>query len=235
MAILSNEQLEELRQFDTPTISNAIELFNVRPRTQGFMGPEIKCIVPYDKPIIGYAVTAKMSALKPPTPEQNELLIKYYEKVKETTFPTISVIQDIDPSPIGSFWGDIQASIHKALGCVGVITNGGVRDLDGVKEIDFRFFASCVLVSHAYDHLEEINCPVYVGGLTVYPGELLYADKHGVISIPHEVAPKLAEACKKVQSYERVIIDGCRRKFDMGINIQELIRLRKEMEKLRDM
>jgi regulator of RNase E activity RraA len=232
--ILTHEQLEELRQFDTPTISNAIELFNIRLRTQGFMDPEIRCIIPYDKPIIGYAVTAKMSARKPPTSEQNKLLIKYYEKVKETPSPTISVFQDIDPSPIGSFWGDIQTSIHKALGCVGVITNGGVRDLDGVKEIGFRFFAGCVLVSHAYDHIEEINCPVNVGGLTVNPGDLLHADKHGVILIPHEIAPKLAEACRKVQSYEKVIIDGCRNKFDIGLEINELIRLRREMERLRD-
>ena len=130
MNLLTAEQLEELRGFDTPTVSNAIERFAVRPHTEGFMSPMIKCILPCDKPVIGYACTAKISAMRPPTPEQQGLLVSYYAKVKETPFPTLAVIEDIDPAPVGSFWGEVQSSIHKALGCTGVITSGGVRDLD---------------------------------------------------------------------------------------------------------
>lgn len=234
MDLLTGEQLEELVQFDSPTVSNAIESFNIRPRTEGFMGPQIKCIIPYDKPIVAYAATAKMSASKPATPQQRKMIIDYYRKVKEMASPTIAVIQDIDPVPIGSFWGDVHASIHKALGCVGAITNGGVRDIDGVKELGFRFFASCVLVSHAYDHIEEYDCPVEVGGLTIHPGDLLHADKHGVILIPHEIAPMLADACRKVQYYEEPVLRGCREKFEEGIEIDELIKLREEMARRRD-
>ncbi|MDR3588795.1 MAG: RraA family protein [Negativicutes bacterium] len=229
MPILTESQLEELRNFDSPTIANAIERFKIRPFTEGFMGPEIKCILPCEKPVVGYACTAKVSALKPPTPKQIELWMAYYEKIKETPFPTISVIEDTDQRPIGAFWGEVQASIHKALGCVGVATNGGVRDLDEADKLGFKYFASCILVSHAYIHVEEVDCTVNVGGLTVRPGDLLHADKHGVVLIPQEIAPQLAEACRMAQWAEEPVIRGCREKFATGATIEEIRAWRQEM------
>ncbi len=232
MTILSPAQLEELRNFDTPTIANAIERFKIRPNTEGFMGPEIKCILPLDRPIIGYACTAKISALRPPTEEQKGLNMPYYAKVKATP-SAITVIEDLDPKPVGSFWGEVQASIHTALGCKGVVTNGGVRDLDEVQRLNFGYFASCVLVSHAYVHLEAFDCPVNVGGLTVKPGDLLHADKHGVIVIPHEIAPDLADACRKAAWAEEPVIHGCRERFVTGVGLEELAEWRQEMAKRR--
>lgn len=233
MPLLTEKQLEELRRFDSPTISNAIERFNIRPFTEGFMGPEIKCVLPCDKPVVGYACTAKVSALRPPTPEQTELWMTYYAKIKETPAPTISVIEDVDPQPIGAFWGEVQASIHRALGCVAVATNGGVRDLDEADKLGFKYWANCILVSHAYIHVEEVDCTVSVGGLTVRPGDLLHADKHGVVLIPHEIAPALAEACRKAQWAEEPVIQGCRAKFTTGATIEELKAWRQEMARRR--
>ena len=229
MPLLTEHQLEELRNFDTPTISNAIERFEIRPFTAGFTGPEIKCILPCDKPIIGYVCTAKISAVKPPSREQQEMLTAYYETIKQMYKPTLAVLEDIDPSPIGSFWGEVQASIHKALGCIGVVTNGGVRDLDEVHKLGFKYFASCVLVSHAYVHIEDFDCPVNIGGLTVRPGYLLHADKHGVIMIPEEIAPEVAEACRKAQWAEEPVIQGCKKKFDVGASMEEIKKWRQEM------
>ena len=233
MKYLSAEALEELRKFDTPTISNAIERFNVRPFTEGFMGPEIKCILPCDRPVVGYACTAKISALRPPTAEQKEMAMAYYEKVQATPAPAIAVIEDVDPQPVGSFWGEVQGSIHKALGAAGVVTNGGVRDLDEVERLGFKYFASCVLVSHAYVHVEAYDCPVRVGGLTVRPGDLLHADKHGVVLIPHEIAPALAEACRKAQWAEEPVLEGCRKGFTGGISLADLKEWRQEMARRR--
>ena len=226
MPNLTKEQLEELRNFDSPTISNAIETFNIRPRTEGFMGPEIKCILPYEKPIIGYAATAIISSVTPPNSRQKEMLYNSYANVKKTPSPTFLVIQDKDPIPIGSFWGEVQATTHSALGCVGTITNGGVRDLDEVSQLDFGFFASCILVSHAYVHIVDYNCPINVGGLTINPGDLLHADKHGVVLIPEKISLQLAEACKRVQLSEKLIIEGCREKINIGIEIDEIRQLR---------
>lgn len=228
MSNLTKHQLEELRKFDSPTISNAIETFNVRPRTEGFMGPEIKCILQYKKPTIGYVATAIISSVKPPNSCQKEMLYDSYANVKKTPSPTFLVIQDIDPIPIGSFWGEVQTTIHSALDCVGTITNGGVRDLDEVSRLGFGYFASCILVSHAYVHIVDYNCPVKVGGLTINPGDLLHADKHGVVLIPEEISLRLAEACKKVQLSEKPIIKGCREKISNGIEIDEIRKLREK-------
>ncbi|MBD3308893.1 RraA family protein [candidate division KSB3 bacterium] len=233
MSRLTPAQLEELREFDSPTVSNAIEFFDIRPRTEGFMGPEIKCILPYRKPMIGYACTATISSLEPPTPEQKALVYDYYANVKQAPTPTVVVIQDLDPVPIGSFWGEVHASIHKALGCVGVITNGGVRDLDEVRALEFGYFASCVLVSHAYDHIEDYDCPVQVGGLTIQPGDLLHADQHGVVLIPPEIAPELAAACRQAHYAEEPVIQGCRTKFESGVSLEELRQWREEMQRRR--
>jgi len=225
---LTKDQLEELRSFDSPTISNAIETFNVRPRTEGFMGPEIKCILHNKKPVIGYAATAIISSMKPPNSRQKEMLYESYANVKKTPSPTFFVIQDIDPIPIGSFWGEVQATTHSALGCVGTITNGGVRDLDEVSQLGFGYFTSCILVSHAYVHIVDYNCSVNVGGLTINPGDLLHADKHGVVLIPEEISLELVEACKRVQLSEKPIIEGCREKISIGIEIDEIRKLREK-------
>jgi len=230
-AVLTREQLEQLAQFDTPTISNAVEFFNLRPKTQGFMSPEIKSMLPIEKPMVGYACTVKVSASNSPTSEQMAMWMDYYKKIHENQGPVIAVVQDIDPVPVGSFWGEVNATTHKALGCIGTITQGGVRDLNEVNNFRFGYFASCILVSHAYIHIEEFDCPVEVGGMTVYPGDLIHADKHGAIVIPKEIAPKLAEACRMAAYAEEPVIWGGRKAIESGqkVDLEELRQWRSEM------
>jgi 4-hydroxy-4-methyl-2-oxoglutarate aldolase len=232
--MLTAQQIEELKQFDTPTISNAIEFFGVRPRTEGAMRPTIRKMFENGRRIVGYAATAKMSATVPPTDAQKALAMDYYTRVKTAPKPTLTVLQDLDPEPRGSFWGEVQVSIHRSLGCTGVITNGGVRDLDEVQELGFEYFASCLLVSHANVHLEAVDCPVEVGGLTVRPGDLLHADRHGVALIPAAVAPHLAEACRAAQAAEVPVIGNCRPHFGAGdVDLDRLAGWRTEMNTLR--
>jgi regulator of RNase E activity RraA len=124
--------------------------------------------------------------------------------------PRVVVIQDLDvPAGIGAFWGDVQSNLHRALGCVGAVTNGGVRDLDEVRALGFHFFAGCISVSHAYVHLVDAGIPVEVGGLTVRPGDVLHGDQHGVISIPLEIAERIEEGIAKVDRIERELITYC--------------------------
>jgi 4-hydroxy-4-methyl-2-oxoglutarate aldolase len=214
--MLTIQQIEELKKFDTPTVSNGIEFFGVRPRTEGFANPSIRKIFTNDKRTVGYACTAKISALRPPTDQQKKLQNEYYAKVRSAPKPTITVLEDIDPKPIGAFWGEVQSTTHRSLGCIGVVTNGGVRDLDEVKDLDFEYFAGCLLVSHVFVHVDAVDCQVSVGGLTVNPGDLLHADKHGVILIPAEVAPYLAEACRAAQDAELPVLSNCRKHFAKG-------------------
>lgn len=206
---LSPAVLRALQTLSTPTVANAIETFNIRPRNQGFMDASMRCMLPSLGVMVGYAVTAKIRAAEPPAPGAAVPRRRMWEYILSIPEPRVVVIQDLDDPPVGSFWGEVNANIHRALGCVGAVTNGGVRDLDEVEQLGFHLFASQVHVSHAYVHVVEIGTPVEVGGLTVHPGDLLHGDKHGVIQIPLEIAPELFRAAKEVEARERRIIEVC--------------------------
>lgn len=217
---LTREQLEALRQFNTPTVSNAIETFGLRPKTAGFLRPEIGCMFPDMGVMVGYAATAVICASRVPSEAQKALKYAWWEEIRRVPSPRVAVLQDLDyPNPVGSFWGEVNGSIHQALGCVGTVTDGGVRDLDEVEATGFQYFASCVLVSHAYVHLERVGGPVTVGGVEVNPGDLIHADKHGVLVLPAEVADRVAEACRKVDAAERPVIEYCRTTGEVDLKI----------------
>ena len=205
---LSAEELNALLDWPTPAISNAIELFEIRPRNQGFMLPEIQCRFPDLKPMIGYAVTGIISADSsaghrvPPS--------DWWAGVQKSPGPRVAVLHDIDDPVVGSYWGEVNANIHKALGCIGTVTDGSVRDLDEVEELGFNLFSSCITVSHAYVHMIDFGTTVKVGGLRVKPDDLIMGDKHGVISIPHDIARDVPKAAKMVEDWERNIIDFCK-------------------------
>lgn len=210
MQPLPEETLEALRRYNAPTIANAIELFDVRPRNVGFMDHSIRAIFPRMPPVVGYAVTAKIRAARPRAVGVTVGVTDMYTHILSVPAPRIVVVQDLDDPPcIGSLWGEVNGNVHKALGCVAVVTDGGVRDLDEVEALGLPLFAREVIVSHAYVHLVEVGTPVTVGGLTVRPGDLLHGDKHGVISIPHEIAPRIPEAVTALEEYERGIISVC--------------------------
>lgn len=204
---LSPAEIEALRKISTPTMSNAIETFNVRPRSDGFVDSSVRCILPELGVMVGYAYTLTIRASREePSPSPLDV----WKELLEIPEPRVVVIQDLDaPNPIGSYWGEVNGNIHKALGCVGTVTNGGVRDLDEVRELGFHLFASCVLVSHAYVHVVEFGKPVRVGGLTVKPGDLIHADKHGVLRVPPEIARDLPKAAADFEAKEREIISFC--------------------------
>jgi len=206
---LSPEELDALRAIATPTVCNAIETFKVRPRNECFMDSTITCRFPELGPVVGYAVTAKIEASRRPS---NEIpASRVWDEFANVPKPWLVVIGDVDyPSPVGSYWGEVNASVYKALGAVGTVTNGGVRDLPEVRPTGFRFFSSCVLVSHAYVHVVECGGPVSVGGLTVHPGDLLHGDEHGVTSIPIEIARDLPKAAAAIERAERKLIDYAR-------------------------
>jgi len=211
MTDVTAEQLEALRQLSSCTIANAIETFDIMSRSEGFMSPEVRCMFPDLGGMIGYAVTAVIAAEKPPTARVNVPRAEWFDEVLKVPEPRVLVMHDLDyPNPIGSFWGEVQSNVHKTLGCVGTVTDGGVRDLDEMRELGFHAFASSVLVSHAYIHIVDVNVPVTIGGLTVKPGDVIMGDKHGVIGVPVEIAADIPEAARKVEERERTIIGLCR-------------------------
>ncbi|MCH7553485.1 MAG: RraA family protein, partial [Chloroflexi bacterium] len=208
---LTDADLDKLRGITSPTVCNALETFNVRDRSLGFMGPEIKCIFPDLDVMVGYACTVLIGARTAAGPKRRASMPELWEHVASMPGPRILVVQDVDyPRPLGSFWGEVNANIFKAQGCIGTVTDGGVRDLDEVHELGFHYFASDILVSHANLHLIDIGLPVNIGGLEVKPGDLLHGDKHGVTNIPIDLATKLPEAAAQVEQHERRINHFCK-------------------------
>ena len=209
---LSGDELSALKRYDAPTVANAIETFNVRSRSQGFMRPEIRCIFPEMGVMVGYAVTAKIVATSAPAAgEKIASNFDWWDFIQTVPRPRVIVIQDLDNPPcVGSFWGEVQSNIHKALGCAGTVTDGGVRDLNEVGPLGFHFFARDVIVSHAYVRMVEFGTPVEVGGMTVHSGHLIHADRHGVQVVPIDIARDIPAAAERIFTREHRIIDYCK-------------------------
>jgi regulator of RNase E activity RraA len=227
--LLSAEQLEELRRYNTPTISNAIEIFNIRKRHLGFLPHTIRCLFPDLGPIVGYAVTAQTRAAPPTESESGpDIVADYFRYVAAQPGPKIAVGQDLDDPPgLGAQFGEVTAAIHKKLGCVGHITSGCPRDLDEVHALGFQLFGLNPCVSHAYVRLVDFGKPVQIAGVEIRPGDLIHADKHGVCIIPLEIAARLIDACAEVERLEKPLLDMCR---SDTFDLEEYLKARAEMK-----
>lgn len=199
--------IEALRKISSPSVANAIETFKVRPRDQGQMSSDIRTLFPEMGPMVGYAVTCLIRAEPEPQEGHRASTFGWWDHVLSIPAPRVVVVHDLDdPRGQGAQWGEVQANIHKALGCAGVVTDGSVRDLDEVRALGFQFAAAHVSVSHAYVHMVDFGLPVKVAGLWVKPGDLIHADQHGVVTIPPDLAPHIPAAVAKVEADERKII-----------------------------
>jgi regulator of RNase E activity RraA len=208
--ILHDDELEALRRISSPTIANAIETFEVRPRGAGFTAGGVQCFFPERGVLLGYACTAMIHSGQLAATTRLVSRTKYWEYVKAAPFPKLSVVQDLSAQPLGAYWGEVNSNIHLALGSMGVITNGTVRDIVEVRNTAFCMFASGLSVSHGYAHLEDFNRTVTVFGMTVEPGDLVHADQHGAVVIPHEIARHVAKAAKDLEATEQEMIRLCK-------------------------
>jgi 4-hydroxy-4-methyl-2-oxoglutarate aldolase len=200
--------LELLRKFDTPTVCNVIELFDRRPRTAGYMDARIKACFPKMPPMVGYASTATYRSAAPP--RSGDVYASLADQV--ATFaqlpgPVVVVFQDLDDPPAAATFGEVMCTTYKAFGSTGLITSGAARDLDQVEALGFPCFAASTICAHGYCHILQCNLPVHVGGITIYPGDLIHGDRNGVTTIPNEIASAVAEACEEFAAAEAVILD----------------------------
>jgi 4-hydroxy-4-methyl-2-oxoglutarate aldolase len=205
---LSAADLNLLRQYDTPTISNVIELFDVQPRTAGYMDGRIRACFPEMSPVVGYAATATIRLAFPKTDGSvYGSLDEQVSRFAEIPDPPIVVFQDVDDPPVAATFGEIMCSTYQAFGAVGLITSGAARDLDQVRRIGFPAFSNGVICSHGYSHILSIHTPVRVGGLAVRPGDLLHGDANGVTAIPHAIASEVAHAAAEYVAAEGVVLE----------------------------
>ena len=191
--LLTEEELDALRQFDTCMVANAIEIFHVRLRNTGFADASIRCMFLDAPPMVGYAATARLRSGEPPiVGGRFHDRADFWNSILEIPAPRILVLEDMDDPPgRGAFVGDMHAAILKALGCIGYLTNGAVRELPAIRTMGVALFAGSVAVSHAYAHIFDLGATVTVGGMEVRQGNLLHGDRHGVLTVPVEFATKI--------------------------------------------
>jgi regulator of RNase E activity RraA len=227
---LSNDELERLRQFDTCSLSNAIERLNLRPRNEGFMKGEVTCRFPHLQPVIGYAVTARMrSSVTPVDGKYYYVHPEFWNYLAGFSGPRILVIHDSDEEPgLGALLGEAYARISRAFGCVACITNGAVRDLPGIAALDYQVFSGSVAVSHAYAHVVDFGESVEIGGLRISNGDLLHGDLHGVHMIPRRGAAGLAALAEDVLREDRELFELTeRRDFSVAMLAAKLAEAKK--------
>lgn len=211
-ALLTEAELESLRQIGTNMVANAIESFNVRLRNTGFADARVRCMLEDLPPMVGYAVTGRLRSGEPPIGGGTfRDRADFWNSILQVPPPRVLVLEDMDDRPgRGAFVGNVHASILKALGCVGYVTNGAVRELPSVQAMGVQLFAGSVAVSHAYAHIFEIGTVVTVGGLDVKAGDLLHGDRHGVLTVPHQVATRVPAAAERLQRKEDRVIEFCK-------------------------
>ncbi len=232
---ISAQTLAKLRQFDTPTICNVIEVFEVRPRNAGFMDERIRACFPEMPPMVGFAATATFRASA--APRSGDVYSAMEEQVRrfgELSGPAVVVFQDLDNPPVGATIGEIMCTSYQTFGSTGLITSGGARDLDQIRRIGYPVFANSVICAHAYCHVPQVHVPVHMGGLAIFPDDLLHADCNGVTTIPLDIAAEVADAGEEFVAAEAVVLDTL---HSEGANYQRFLEARAEsknrIEKLR--
>ncbi len=209
---MTPELLKLLESVDTPTVCNAIE---VAQGKRGFNAFTRGTMIASDtaRAVVGYAVTAKIRAVAPPTEPPEEIRARrmaYYRLMAEAPKPGVVVIEDEDGAEaIGAFWGEVNTTIHKGFGLSGTLTNGVMRDLGDMAE-DYPVIAGSVGPSHGFVHVTALDVPVEVHGLTVAPGDLVHADRHGAVVVPADVVGQLAAAIAKMQQTEQLVLGPAR-------------------------
>jgi 4-hydroxy-4-methyl-2-oxoglutarate aldolase len=222
----SPQILERLKGFSTCEIANAVEFLNVRLRNVGFSDSSIRCRFPHFPPAVGYAVTLRLHGANPPM-EGGVYVDRtdWWDELVEMPAPHIVVIEDADHRVgTAAFVGGVHAAVVQAMGCVAVMTNGAVRDLDQVERLGFQLFSGNVSVSHAYAHVAKADTPVHVAGLHIAPRDLLHGDQHGIVKIPHGSVERILEIAEQLRSREREILRFCQSDHFSREGLRNLLR-----------
>ncbi|WP_170421921.1 RraA family protein [Ruegeria arenilitoris] len=210
-----------LRKVDTPTVCNAIEMAQGKRGFNQFTRGTMFCSAPSEGAIVGFARTAKIAAVQPPS-EAPEVIrqrrMDYYRYMAEAPAPSVAVVEDVDfPSCIGAYWGEINTSVHKGFGMAGALTNGVMRDLGDMQQ-GFPVIAGSIGPSHGFVHVREIDTPVSIFGLTVNPSDLIHADRHGAVVVPADLIDRIEHAILKLFETERIILNAA---SEPGFNFEK--------------
>jgi regulator of RNase E activity RraA len=226
---ISSGSLAQLARFDTPTICNVIELFDVRPRNRGYMDARVKCNFPELPPMVGYACTAAFRSDAPPTGgDAYGSIGAQLDQFAKLAGPPVVVFQDLDDPPAAAVFGEVMCSTYQAFGSAALVTNGAGRDLEQVRALKFPVFTGSTICSHGYCHLLHLGLPVRVGGLMVNQGDLLHGDANGVTNIPPEIASEVADVAAEFLAAEEAVMSYVKSRGDKSVGRYN--ELRKEFQ-----
>jgi 4-hydroxy-4-methyl-2-oxoglutarate aldolase len=204
---VSEQDLEFLKSVDSPTIANAIEPFQVRDRTEGFIGGEVRALFPEMAPMVGVALTVTMTN-RPGEIAGRETYWRMYEALSHLPAPSVLVVQDISGAPSRcALAGEVMATMAMRVGAVGMVTDGGLRDVHEVRRLGFGYFARYVVVSHGNFGVVDVGEPVTLDGQEVRTGDILHGDANGIVVVPRQVLEGLPEAVEEVRTRERATMD----------------------------
>ncbi len=208
---LTSSQLHGLQLLDTCMVANAVETFPGRMRNEGFADGSVRCLFPQFRPLVGYVATIKTRGASPPMEGGlYSYQTDWWDYILTVPFPRVVVVQDVDsPVGVGSLLGAAHLNILKALGCIGALTNGAVRELPRAEGLGFQLFSGSLTVSHSYVHVVEFGTPVEVAGVKINSGDLLHGDRHGFLTVPLDHAPEVPEIAARIRSREEAIIELC--------------------------
>jgi regulator of RNase E activity RraA len=204
---ISQDTLRQLAKYDTPTICNVIELFEVRCKSTGYMDHRIKSCFPEMPPMVGFAATAAFRSAAPPDGGAvYGSLHQQLDQMATLDGPPVIVIQDLDDPPAAAVFGEVMCSTYRAFGAAGLVTSGAGRDLAQVRALGFPVFTGGTICSHGHCHLLHIGLPVRVGGHVVRTGELLHGDENGVTDIPSDIAADVADVAEEFVAAEKDVL-----------------------------
>jgi regulator of RNase E activity RraA len=212
-AALSKEEFEFLRSIDTPTVCNLVEIVAPARRGAGYTVKHLHCPFPDLPPMVGFARTVTIrakDAFGMGDASYIQRRLDYLDYVAAEPRPSIMVIEDLDEDPgYGAFWGEVQSNVHQALGCLGTVTNGSVRDIPMIPP-GFQMLAGSIGPSHAYVHMVEYGGEVNVHGMTVRSNDLIHADRHGAAVVPADKIAAMKTALVGLADREAKIIKAAR-------------------------
>ena len=202
---VASEILEELKGFDSPTIFNAIGAMEGNPN-EDYTDHTIRCLLPEFVPIIGYAATSEVTTNDPDSAAVS--WDGYYDVLDERDGPLVAVMKDVDSRPgRGASFGDGMARLHMNLGAVGIVVDGTVRDLEGIRKVGMATYGWGTVPGHGQFNVTRFDEPLTVGQLQVRPGDLLFADGDGCVRIPNARAAEVLEHAKQVRDREASIFE----------------------------
>jgi regulator of RNase E activity RraA len=209
--MLSDSQFAFLRSIDTPTVCNLIEIAAPERRGAGYTVRHLHCPFPDLPPMVGFAKTVTIRAKdKVSGPSYMQKRLDYLDYVAAAPRPSVVLIEDLDePVGYGAFWGEVQTNVHQALGCLGTVTNGSIRDIPAVAP-GFQMLAGAIAPSHAYVHVVEFGIPVNIHGMAAQSGDLIHADRHGAVVVPADRVDAMQAALDGLAKQEARIIAAAR-------------------------